>query len=701
VDKEDWLTVAREALEWEAEQTAPTGRSSGPSRLPVPELPGPTRRTDGESARLAALHEYRLLDAPADDELSAVVRAAAVVAGVPHATLNLIDEHRQCQLTTVGFEGTDSAREDSMCALHFESGELVHVVDARLDARFARNPWVDGRLAGVRFYASAPLISPSGHALGSLCVFDTEPGQLDARQTSVLQDLAVVLVGLFERRRQARTAAEQADAAAEARELMAMVMAEAEERWELSEVIAETIDVGLIVVGPDGRLQMFNNTARRWHGLDADASLNPAEHASTYALFAADGVTPLPAHDIPVQRALREGSVDGLEMVLAPHGRERRTVVCSGRSMHRTDGSALGAVVAMTDVTQDRARARALADAHAELAAHTAQVEALARASRSLATADDPREAICRAVQELTGADAAHLLQPDADGALRGTASTSTTDAPFTIPTREPSLAGLALARQETLFVADVPAHPAASKRLAQAHGTASGVWQPVIGPGQRVVGLLSVHWHTRRDHLPASMLPLLQTLAGEAAHAIEKAELMARLADAADRDPLTGLANRRRWDEAIDVEILRAERSREPLTVAVLDLDHFKSYNDRYGHLAGDRLLREFAAAASSCLRGIDTLARWGGEEFILALPGCSGDDARTVVDRIRSGVPQGQTCTVGVAQWSSGQTASDVIAVADAALYRGKEGGRNATVVSPLSEPDAPGGADRESVL
>ena len=72
-----------------------------------------------EEDRLAVLHEYCVLDQPADDELSAVVRVAAMVADVPHATLNLIDENRQCQLTTVGFEGCDSDRTDSMCAVHF------------------------------------------------------------------------------------------------------------------------------------------------------------------------------------------------------------------------------------------------------------------------------------------------------------------------------------------------------------------------------------------------------------------------------------------------------------------------------------------------------------------------------------------------------------------------------------------------------
>ncbi|WP_432497811.1 sensor histidine kinase [Kineococcus gypseus] len=327
-----------------------------------------------EAARLAALHEYAVLDAPAEDELDDVVRAAAVLAGVPHATLNLIDEHRQCQLTTVGFEGADSPRSESMCALHFSDGDLVHVQDASQDARFRANPWVDGRRAQVRFYASAPLITPAGHVLGSLCVFDTVTGQLSAAQISALEGLARVVVALFERRRQARLAqqlavqAEQLAAeAAEQRALAQLMTAEAEARDELNRAVLETIDVGVVAAGPDGRLTVFNRAARRMHGLDADASVDPADHASVYSLYAADGVSALRPEQVPLQRALREGTVRDVEMVIAPAHRAPITVRVSGRTMSRADGTALGAVVAQSDITAIRARKRELEAALGEL----------------------------------------------------------------------------------------------------------------------------------------------------------------------------------------------------------------------------------------------------------------------------------------------------------------------------------------------
>ncbi|WP_430787522.1 sensor histidine kinase [Actinoplanes sp. G11-F43] len=167
-------------------------------------------RPDRERDRLAALHEYRLLDAPADDELSAVVRVASVVAGVPTASLNLIDENRQCQLTTVGFPGSDSPRTESMCDISFRGGKVTYLPDARTSPLYAVTPWVDGRRADVRFYASIPLISPTGHALGTLCVFDSVVKTLDPAQIARLEDLAQVIVGLFERRRQARISADLA-----------------------------------------------------------------------------------------------------------------------------------------------------------------------------------------------------------------------------------------------------------------------------------------------------------------------------------------------------------------------------------------------------------------------------------------------------------------------------------------------------------
>ncbi|RZS77904.1 PAS domain S-box-containing protein [Motilibacter rhizosphaerae] len=323
----------------------------------------------GEALRLAALHEYALLDTPAGDELEAVVRLAAAVAGVPTATLNLVDEDRQCQLTTVGFEGQDSARSDSMCAVRFLEGRTVWTRDACLHPDYAGNPWVTGVLAAVRFYASVPLVTPAGHALGTLCVFDSETRELTDSQLALLEDAARVVLALFERRRQARENARLAAQADEQRELLEHAVRELAERQEFTDAVLETVEVGIVAADAEGRLTLFNQAARDWHGLDADHSLQPAEHAERYHLTHADGVTRLAPHEVPLARALHEGKVSAVEMVIAPDGRPPTRVLASGRALTAADGTLLGAVVAQSDITDQRVREAGLAEAHAALAA--------------------------------------------------------------------------------------------------------------------------------------------------------------------------------------------------------------------------------------------------------------------------------------------------------------------------------------------
>ena len=148
--------------------------------------------------------------------------------------------------------------------------------------------------------------------------------------------------------------------------------------------------------------------------------------------------------------------------------------------------------------------------------------------------------------------------------------------------------------------------------------------------------------------------------------------------------DPLTGLVNRRGWEEAIEREIAAAGRNRMPLSVAVIDLDRFKRYNDSNGHQAGDRLLKHAAGAWMAVTRRSDTLARYGGEEFAMVLPDCGAEDALEVVERLRAATPYAQTCSAGVAEWDGKETADQLVARADAALYAAKGTGRDRAVVA-----------------
>lgn len=151
--------------------------------------------------------------------------------------------------------------------------------------------------------------------------------------------------------------------------------------------------------------------------------------------------------------------------------------------------------------------------------------------------------------------------------------------------------------------------------------------------------------------------------------------------------DPLTGAANRRAFEQDLQRETARAERSRTPLCLAFLDLDHFKRYNDAHGHAGGDALLRELVASWREVLRQMDVLARTGGEEFVVILPDTGIEQCRSVVERLRALVPYGQTCSAGIAGFRHGESAEALVRRADEALYAAKNSGRDRAVIADES--------------
>jgi diguanylate cyclase (GGDEF)-like protein len=151
--------------------------------------------------------------------------------------------------------------------------------------------------------------------------------------------------------------------------------------------------------------------------------------------------------------------------------------------------------------------------------------------------------------------------------------------------------------------------------------------------------------------------------------------------------DELTGLPNRRGWAAELTAAIERARRDGNPLSVAMLDLDHFKRFNDEYGHPAGDRLLKGAAAAWSEQLRVGDQLARYGGEEFILLCPGADAETATDVLGRLRAVTPAGQAFSAGVASWDGVETSDELVARADQTLYQAKDAGRDC-ILTALTE-------------
>jgi diguanylate cyclase (GGDEF)-like protein len=321
-------------------------------------------------------------------------------------------------------------------------------------------------------------------------------------------------------------------------------------------------------------------------------------------------------------------------------------------------------------------------------------IAAVLEATRELArsaSGDEARMAICDAALKVSGGVLAALFEPDPDGrglvtsAARGEVPAMFRDAmlPF-VGARSAEVQTFTAG--ERLFVDDTVDHPLVARELEQ-RGVRSCLYQPVQRDG-RSVGVLMVAWSRSAARLSGRLANVLTLLAAEAAVAIERADLLARLEAIARTDDLTGLANRRAWEELLPTELARASRDEAPLCVAMLDLDHFKAYNDTHGHQAGDRLLKAAAGAWRGSLRATDVLARYGGEEFVVVLPRCDLEDALVLLARLRKATPEEQTVSAGLALWDGEEAPEGLVARADAALYEAKNGGRNKVVVASRDE-------------
>lgn len=332
-------------------------------------------------------------------------------------------------------------------------------------------------------------------------------------------------------------------------------------------------------------------------------------------------------------------------------------------------------------IRSSAAEAARRADALAE---REATLRSITQCARAMLASSDARREVCRAAVTVTGASLAYLVEPEGRDHLVSTCASEEGLPPLRLEIgKEPSGAVVAFTSGRPFVVLDALANPTVSSRLVAGQRVESLVFQPVHHHGTPV-GVIALAWRTPLVGVPEHTLAALDLLAAEAAVAIERADLLASLRAEARRDTLTGLWNRRAWDERLADEVARARRSGAPLSVALLDLDRFKAYNDRHGHQAGDRLLKEATAAWRSQLRAGDVLARWGGEEFAVLLPGCTIREARLLVERIRRLTPEGQTCSAGIAEWDRREDLDRVLHRADVALYQAKHTGRDRAVAA-----------------
>lgn len=171
-----------------------------------------------------------------------------------------------------------------------------------------------------------------------------------------------------------------------------------------------------------------------------------------------------------------------------------------------------------------------------------------------------------------------------------------------------------------------------------------------------------------------------------------ERVEILEKLKELAITDDLTKLYNSRHFYEQLANEINRFNRYQRPLSLLLIDVDHFKEFNDTYGHLEGDKVLHKVAGLITSCLRAMDTGYRYGGEEFTVILPETNSDAAMAVAERINNvvknelfieGIQKDLSVSIGVTQYLPGELLTDFVCRADKAMYMAKDGGRNRTAL------------------
>jgi len=303
----------------------------------------------------------------------------------------------------------------------------------------------------------------------------------------------------------------------------------------------------------------------------------------------------------------------------------------------------------------------------------------------AMLAAPDSRDTLVQAAPELARCDIVTLVEPDSSGRFVVTASSRPDLTGMPIPDDDRSLVHRAVGFGKPVFVPDANNVAALLPELTAMFGDVRSWFStPVLRSGL-VAAVLTAGWREPVRHPDDLRIDVVRSLASEASTTIDHTDLLRSLSDTASRDQLTGLINRRGWDGLLAKEMAIARSRRTPLSVAIVDLDMFKDYNDVHGHRAGDRLLREAAGAWTAAIRHRDELARWGGEEFTLLLPDCGGACALDVVERLRASTPGGQTCSAGVAAWDGSETAIELFERMDEALYAAKAAGRDVAMLAP----------------
>jgi diguanylate cyclase (GGDEF)-like protein len=578
-----------------------------------------------------ALARYRVLDTPAEPGFDRITRLCANLFGVRIALVNLVGEHHQWSKSCVGIDVRSVDRDLTFCTHTILSPEPLVIEDALEDRRFRENPFVTGE-PFIRFYAGAPLLTPDGFAVGSLCIIHDEPRELPPAQLSMLVDLSHMVVDELELRIGNR------------------------DRLLLQKVCeASPALIYLCDPGPGEPVFLGRHLFE-----ELGYAAGPNWPSGLVELLHPEDVPLLERRRRALSPASGEQRVELSYRARAANGAYRWLLSCETVFEHAANGTTRQWLGVLTDITELKSAEARLAQSEELLADRVRILEGLLEsAGEGIIVADENGRftVVNRAARQLLGGG--------------------------------PRL-GAPVGHDRTYAVCRPGGEPFPERELPLSralHGEASDNVELSIRNPQQPERLIRVTGRPLTDAAGNARGGIATFNDITALRAAER-----ELAERAVTDALTGLPNRRAFDERLALLVAEGARGRQ-FALVLGDVDHFKRVNDTYGHAVGDEVLAHVGRTLRQSIRRTDFVGRYGGEEFCVLLTDVDEATALRLADSLRHGVAE-RSCSVAVTlsfgvcvnrRHEQLQPAT-LIETADQALYTAKSQGRNRVVAAQL---------------
>lgn len=596
-----------------------------------------------EKARLDALRSFDILDTLPEKDYDDLTQLAAEICHAPISLISLIDENRQWFKSKVGLEADETPLSLSFCRHALaKPSEVMIVPDTEADARFCDHPLVAGA-PHIRFYAGAPLVSSEGFPLGTLCVVDKTPREFDEKQQKLLQILARQVMTQLELRRALSRASHNAERLQKVHEDMRALVIEIHDLYD-------NAPVGYHSLNANGVIQRINQTELNWLGYTRQEIVGKMPLTQVIAPEYRDAF-------LANFNRLKNGLADSVGTELEIVGKDGRRMFCYLRSSTVRDaaGNWIATRSSFSDISELKRATLALRESEARFKAFMdyGPMVSFIKNENGYYLYANPLllQRFEKTWENFVGHRDRDLWPREIYRAVR---------------------------RNDLAVLKGGKA--VSTEQSAPLPDGSTSVWLSFKFPlhnaqGQRLLGGISI-----------DITELKEKEAQLAAYQTRLEEVVADLEIVAVTDSLTGLKNRGALMERLGEEVQRARRYNLPLSLVVLDVDYFKTYNDSFGHPAGDEILRCVSQILQTHARPSDFSARYGGEEFVVILANTDVSGALAHAERIRQAIANEPwphrpiTISAGVAELIGDVADGDaLLRAADTALYKAKHAGRN----------------------